>query len=38
MIKVSIEENIKNINFLLENWDMLNIKDIMKLYATGGVF
>jgi hypothetical protein len=38
MKKVTIEENKKNISFLLENWDMLNIKDIMKLYASGRVF
>ncbi len=38
MKKSSEEIKSKDINFILENWDMLNIKDIMKLYAKAGVF
>jgi len=38
MEKANIIENRKNINFLLENWDMLNTRQIMKLYADGGIF
>jgi len=28
----------ENINFLLENWDFLNMKEIRKLYAHRRVF
>ncbi len=38
MEKHSEETKSKNIDFLLENWDMLNMKEINKLYANGGVF
>lgn len=29
---------IKNINFLLENWDVLNMEEIKKVYSNRGVF
>jgi hypothetical protein len=38
MKKLSDAIKLKNINFLLQNWDMLNMKDIKKLYANSGVF
>jgi len=29
---------VKDINFLLDNWDILNMKEIMKLYGSGGIY
>ena len=37
MERFSEESRREKINFLLENWEILNIKDIMDVYAEGGV-
>ncbi len=32
------KNKLKNINFLLENWEYLNMREINKVYANHGVF